>query len=516
MGTPPFSPQDARWQAKQARWAAKAARRQAKAQWRAQRQYYHGYWRGWHRPTFVGPAVLIGIGVIALLIEIGRIDAGQFWSWYSHWWPVLLIGLGALMMVEYALEWNRPWAGHRPVGGLAWLVILLIFLGWGSHEGRYVGPWAWQFNNNNFFSWLGPEHDNDVQMSYPLAMAQPAVTIDDPRGDLTLSASTDGQMHVSAHEVVHRDSSQGAQRVFDELQPKVDLSSGGAVVTVPEKDGALVNLTVQLPAGALVNLTAGHGDVTVDGLAGVQLTGNSGDVKLSDIAGDVQAHMHHGDFSARAIQGRVLIDGTGNDVTLSGIHGSAAINGEFFGDIHLEQIGQAVQFHSSRTSLDIPHLDGSLSLGSGDLSVNRASGPIRIAVKSKDVDLTQIAGDVEIDDTDGDVTLVGAEPLGNVQVTDRTGDVVVTLPENAGFTVTGSTSGDESIHTDFPLKVSSEGGRQTLEGTVGNGSVTLQLQTDHGDLDLRKGADGTLASAPPASAKHFRMPRGAKPKTSEE
>lgn len=516
MGTPPFTPQDPRWQARQARWADKAARRQAKAQWHAQRQYYRSYWRGARKPTFIGPLVLIAIGVIALLISIGRLDAAQFWGWYSHWWPVLLIAMGGVLLAEYLLEWNRPGMGYRPSGGLVWLVILLIFFGWVSHNGRLIGPFAWQFDgNNNFFSWMGPEHDNDVQMDYALQTAKPAVTIDDPRGDITLAASTDGKMHLTEHEVVHRKSDDDAQRVFDELKPKVDISSGGAAITVPEEDGSLANLTVQLPPGTLATITAGHGDVTVDGLSAVQVTSNSGDVKLNDIAGDVQAHMHHGDFSAHAIQGQVQVDGTGSDVTLSEIHGSAAINGEFFGDIHLEQIGQAVQFHSSMTSLDIPHLDGSMTLDHSDLSVSRASGPIHIVAKSKDIDMTQIAGDAEIEDSDGDVSLVAVAPLGNVQVSDRTGDVVVTMPENAGFTVSGSTSGDESIHTDFPLRVVSENGRQTLSGTVGNGGVTLRLQTEHGNLDLRKGEDRALTTPAPG-AKHFRLPHGAKAKTSEE
>ena len=518
MGTPPFNPQDARWQAKQARAAAKAQRRQWKAQWHAQKAYYRGYWRGWRRPTFVGPVVLIAIGVIALLMETGRLDPGQFWGWYSHWWPVLLIGLGALLLVEYLLEWSRPGVGYRPAGGIFWLVILLICFGGISRHGRLVGPFAWQFSGGNgFLSWMGPEHDNNLRMSYPLTAAKPTVTISDPRGDVTLAASTDGQLHIDAHEVVHRDSTQAAQRVFDELKPTVDLSSGGAVIAVPGKDGASVDLTVQMPPPSFAAVTASHGDVTADGLSGVQVTDNRGDVKLDDIGGDAQAHMNHGDFSAHAVRGRVLVDGSGDDVTLSEVQGSAAINGEFFGDIHLEQIGGAVQYHSSMTSLDIPHLDGSLTLDSGDLSANKASGPMKIAAKSKDIDLTQIAGDANIEDSDGDVNLVAAAPLGNLQVTDRTGDVVVTMPENAGFTVAGSTSSDESIQTDFPLKVSTEDGHQTLEGTVGNGRVQLQLQTEHGDLELRKGADLTLASPPPpAHEKHFRIPPGARPKTSEE
>ena len=521
MGTPPYNPQDARWQARQARSYARAQRRQASAQWQAQKQYYRAYWRGWRRPTFVGPTILVAIGIIALLMETGRLDPGAFWGWYSHWWPVILIGLGGFLLVEYLLDWNRPWAGHRSAGGLFWLVILLISLGWVSQNGRLVGPFSWQFNNGNgvgVFPWtFGPEHDNDVQMAYTLQAAKPTVNISDPHGDVTLAASTDNQMHVLAHEVVHRDSDKAAQRVFDEVKPNVSLTSGGAVIDVPQKDGASVDLTVQLPPASFVSVSANHGDVTADGLnGGVQVTSEHGDVKLDNIGGDAQAHMGHGDFSAHAVQGHVLVDGSGDDVTLSQVQGSANINGEFYGDIHLEQMGSDVHYHSSMTTLDIPHLQGALTLDRGDLSVTRAEGPLRIVAKSKDIDLTQIAGDAHIEDSDGDVDLVAAAPLGNLQITDSTGNVVVTMPQSANFTVTGSTSSDESIHTDFPLKVASDGGRQTLEGSVGSGGVQLQLQTEHGDLELRKGEDLTLASETPQHAKHFHTPKGAAPKTSEE
>lgn len=520
MGTPPLSPQEHRWQARQARAAARAQRRQWKAQWHAQKHYYRSYWRGWRRPTFVGPVVLLAIGIIALLIETGKLDAYRFWGWYAHWWPVLLIGLGALLLVEYLLDWNRPWAGHRPAAGLFWLVILLISLGWVSREGRLVGPFSWQFGNNTnfgFFPWsFAPEHDNNLQMNYPLTAARPTVTINDPHGDITLAASSDSQMHVGVHQVVHRDSAEAAKRIFEELKPAVDLSAGGATITVPQKEGASVNLTVQLPAAAFVTVTAGHGDVIANGLNGIQVTSNHGDVKLDNISGDAQGHMNHGDFSAHAVQGRVLVNGTGDDVTLSEIQGPAAIDGEFFGDVHMEQMGGSVHYHSSMTTLDIPRLVGSLSLDSGDLSVNQAAGPMQVIARSKDIDLTRIAGDANIQDSDGDVDVVAASPLGNLQISDRTGDVVVTMPGNASFTVSGSTSGDESIHTDFPVRISSQGGRQTIEGSVGQGGVKLQLRTEHGSLELRKGENLALDSAPVPGEKHFRVPEGTKPKTSVE
>ncbi|HEY6447108.1 MAG TPA: DUF4097 family beta strand repeat-containing protein [Acidobacteriaceae bacterium] len=517
---PPYPPQDARWQARQMRDAAKAQRDQWKAQARAQREYYKACWRGARRPSFIGPVILLAIGILALLMETGRLDAVEFWSWYAHWWPMLLIGLGALLLGEYFLDWHSPWVGRRPIGGLVWLVIFMILLGFIAREGHLVGPFAWDFgdNNDNFWSWMGPEHDNDVQIDQALP-AKPSVSISDPRGDVTITASTDSRMHLRAHQMVHRTSDDEARKMFDELKPKVETSSSGAVVTVPEKDGARVDLILELPPAAYATVTAEHGDVTADGLnGGIQVTDDQGDVKLEDIGADAQGHMEHGDFSAHNVQGKVMVDGGGDDVTLSEIQQAATINGEFSGDIHLEQITGPVHYQSSMTTLDIPKLLGSMTLDSSDLSITRASGPVHVVAKAKDIDLTQIAGDANIQDEDGDVDVTAASPLGNIQIADRAGNVILTMPEDANFSVTGSTSSDEAVRTDFPLQMSTQGDRQTLGGSVGHGGVKLELETDHGNLELRKGANSSLASTETneptvatAGAKHFKAGAGQKP-----
>lgn len=491
---------------------------------RAQKDYYRSYWRGWHRPTFVGPLILLTVGVIALLMSTGRIDPGEFWGWYARWWPMLLILMGGLLLAEHFLDWNRPWGGRRSMGGIVWLVILMICLGWVSRNGHLMGPFSWEFNDNNdnFWNWMGAEHDNDVQIDQVLTAAKPTITIDDPQGDVTITPSGDNQMHLRAHQMVHRDSDSEAQKIFAELKPKVETTNGGAVITVPEKQGARVDLTLELPAAAYATVTTGHGDVTVDGLTGgVQVTANHGEVKLEDIGGEAQGHIRQGDFSAHNVQGRVLVDGRGDDVTLSQIQGPVTIDGDFFGDIHLEQIASGVHFHSSQTTLEIPHLMGAMTLDKSDLSVSQAVGPVRVIARSKDIDLTQVAGDAHVEDSNGDVNIVAANPLGNMQITDHTGNVIVAMPESASFTVAGSTSADEAVRTDFPLKMSTDGGRQTLEGSVGHGGVQLQLDTDHGNLELRKGETTTVSLTPPkppappeGPGKHFKAPPGTK--TEEE
>jgi DUF4097 and DUF4098 domain-containing protein YvlB len=521
---PPYTPRDARWESRQAR---RAARAQWKAQARAQRDYYRQYWHGFRRPSFVGPLLLLTIGVLALLMETGRLDAVVFWAWYAHWWPVILIALGGLLLGEYFLDSSRPWAGHRSMGGLFWLVVLLIGLGLMARHGHFIRPFASQFSEGDeFLRWMGPEHDNDVQIDQALTMAKPSVTINNAHGDVTIAPSTDGQMHLRAHEIVHRSSDAEAQKVFGELKPDVKVTSSGAVISIPEREGARVDLTAELPAATFAILTISHGDLTTDGLTGgLQVTSSHGDVKLEDIGANIECHIDQGDLAAHNIQGRVILDGRGDDVTLSEIQGSATINGDYFGDIHLEQIGSAVHYHSSMTTLDIPRLVGSLTLDKDTLSISKAAGPVRIVARSKDIDLTQIAGDIHIEDTNGDINLVSAAPLGNIQIADHTGNVIVTIPQDASFTVNGSTSGDEAIRTDFPLRISTEGDRQTLRGSVGHSPIQLQLDTEHGSLELRKGENATLAVTPPeapaapnppGSGKHFRAAPGSKPVEQEE
>ena len=82
--------------------------------WKAQRYACKaGYWRRlWAARSFVvGPIILVGIGVVALLMVTGHIAADDFWTWYAHWWPLLLIGAGLALLGEWALDMRSANAG---------------------------------------------------------------------------------------------------------------------------------------------------------------------------------------------------------------------------------------------------------------------------------------------------------------------------------------------------------------------------------------------------------------------
>lgn len=490
MGTtPPYDP--------------RSAARQARDYSRAQRAYWR-YYRGSCRRSLVRPIVLIAIGVVALLVETGRIPAVVFWSWYGQWWPLLLIGLGLLLLLEYLIDRNNPYAG-RGAGGLVWLVVLLIVIGGGAHGARH---WGWFGpDNSNFWNMIGPQHDTTVQMDQALNVAKgvtPIVNIDDTRGDVTVTASPDGKIHLRGHQVAHTASQDDANRAFAETKPRIDVTGSGANIVVPAKDIVSDNLTLELPAAAGAVIKSGHGDVTVQGLSGdVDVTARHGDVRLDDLAGNAHAKMHSGDFSAHAVKGHALVEGSGGDVTLSSIGGDASINGEFTGDVHVQQVGGAVTFQSSRTQITVPHLVGALTLDSGDLGIDRASGPIVIQARAKNIDLSSIAGGLQIKDSDGDVNVSAGLPLGAMKIENRTGSVRLQVPENASFQISASTSRDESISSDFPLTASTSDGTKMLKGQVGSGGPQIELTTTHGSVEISKGPTAT-PGAMKSDVPHFK------------
>lgn len=503
-----YPPQDPR---QQIRDYARAQREQA----RAQRHYWRAYWHAGRRGSIVGPIILLAIGIIALLIEIGRLNGYAVWDWYVRWWPLLLILVGVISLAEYFFDRGNPYARRYSGGPIVGLLIMLLFIGLVAHGFHRYGR---QFGMNDKDMWfmMGEEHDNDIQMDHAAA-ANGMVNVQNPRGDVAITASTDGQIHLRAHEVVHTSSDKEATKEFDQIRPQIMTSGSNTTITVPSRNGSAVDLTLEIPEASFLTLNAGHGDVSVDGLKNnASVTSGHGDMKIDDITGDVQARMSDGDFSAHSVGGQLILNGHMDDVTLSEIKGQATMDGAFFGDTHLEQMGGAVHLHSMRTSMDLPRLGGDLTLDSDDLTANQISGPTRIATRSKNIELSQVSGDIQIANSDGDVNITAAAPLGNVEIANRSGSLTLTVPENAHFSVSGSTTGDDDLETDFPLNVTTSGDQKQISGTVGQGGVRVDLATTHGNLELRKGGMEVATPAPPTppeppsghpQGKHLKAPK---------
>jgi DUF4097 and DUF4098 domain-containing protein YvlB len=505
-GRPPFPPYDPKTQ-----W--RVYREQQKAAWRAQRdamkaQRYAakaGYYGGVYAPrvpSIVGPIILIGIGIVAFLMVTGRLDSTQFWNWYAHWWPLLIIGAGLALLGEWAID-SRSKTPVRRGGSFIGILVLLGIIGLGAAGwNEWWGPFRAQFGDNgdDFFNSFGrPERDNDQQVLNATVAANGSIEIQNPRGDVSITAGDGPSVEVQSHEVAYANSDADAKKIWDSEAAHVTVSGNAVLVKSESNNSGRINLNVTVPKSARVTVNAGHGDITAAGLStGLNLTATHGDVHLNSITGNVQVHFPSGrhDFSAHQITGDLTADGDINDLTLSEIKGKVTQSGEILGDVHIENTAGPIHLHTSVTDLQVEDLIGDLTLNSDDLRVTEAKGQVRVSTHSKDVDLSEIYGDTNVEDRDGTISI---EPAGNyaVEAKNSKGDIQLTLPPSASATVNVRTRNGDII-SDFAIP-SSDDDNKAASFQIGAGGAKVVLTTDNGDVHIKKGS--TFPAAPPAPSR---------------
>src|SRR5579863_299556 len=428
-GTPPPYDSKAQWRAH--REQQKAAWRAQRDAWKAQRHVWKAQYTGFYGPrvpSIVGPLLLVGAGVIALLIVTGHMDASAFWSWYGQWWPVLLIGAGVVLLGEWALDMHREVPVRRK-GSFVGILIFLAILGMCSagYNHSFWGPFHGNIGDNDFFNaFRPPEHDLDQPVEKQQIPANAFIEIRNPRGDVSITASDQANLEVQAHEVAYAGTDDAAKKIFDTEAAKVTVNGNAVVIQSQSNDDkGRVNLSVALPKMAHVTVNAGWDNVTASGLgAGIDITAR-GDVHLNAITGPVVTHFvrgRHNLLAAQDIQGDVTMEGDVDDITLTGIKGGISQNGDIPGDVSMENVTGPVHLHTSVTSLDAAALPGSLTLNDDDLRIAGAKGDLHVTTHSKDVDLSQIEGDTRVEDRDGAIRIA---PVGTYSVEARNskGDV---------------------------------------------------------------------------------------------
>lgn len=490
---PPYSPGPQSpdpWQNRRAPMGdtTRAQRRQWKAQQRMPR-VNRSYYLHASRHSLVGPLLLVGIGVIALLMTLHRLNAAGFWRWYGHWWPLVFIGAGLVLTLE-SMAFSSSNRHIRLGGGVVFFGLILAGIGIlaaHNHVNWTAISDQLQIGDTvDLAQMFGKKHQATEEIDHPLP-ANGTLVIQNRRGDVIISTGPDNQMHLKLDKTVYGNSDSAAERRLRAMEPLI-LSSGKVVtVHMPSSDSQVANMTFSVPADAIVQVHSEHGDVTINGQqAAVTVIASDGDVQLGGITGPVHATIHHGDFSASSIQGDLTLAGGMNDVTLSQIGGVTALDGDFFGDVHLEKLHGPMHFHSSRTDLQIASLEGSVSLDNGDLTMDGASGPVSLATHAMNVQLRHVSGAVRVHNENGEVELTMQDPIGAVEITNRNGSVHVGVPRDASFSVEAAAV-DGEIHDDFSLPATENGAEHSVvSGSVGGGGPLVHITAAKGDITLHK------------------------------
>jgi DUF4097 and DUF4098 domain-containing protein YvlB len=448
------------------------------------------------RRSFAGPIILIIIGVLFLLRNFGVMLP---WSFLANWWPLLLILLGLIRLVEYYMARREGEYPPAVGGGTVALMIFIIIIGLsitGIYKVREQVNWGQVRDevgmDDDIMGMFGQNYTYESQIEQDLP-AETSLKVVSDRGSIAVSSWDQQKIRVVVHKRVFSPNENDAKTTDQATKPTIEIAGG--VVTVNAntqgggKKGVVTDLEIYVPKKVPVDIAGRRGDVNVSGRdADLRVNASRGDIVLDQINGNIAATMNKGSLRISKVTGNISAEGRFDDLVAMDVTGSVTVNGDVFGELKLSKVTKGVKFHSSRTDLELARLDGDLDLDSHDLRASNVIGPTTLNVQSKDVSLESVAGPVHITGEKSDVTLQvdDKQPLGPIEIATNTGDVRLTLPVKVGFQVEGSTN-HGSATTDYPeLATSDENGRGKVKGSVGKGTSRIVITTNVGDIDIRK------------------------------
>ena len=187
----------------------------------------------------------------------------------------------------------------------------------------------------------------------------------------------------------------------------------------------------------------------------------SGDVKVTNIKGEVRADTVSGDVTATGTPGATLVRTVSGDAVASGI--------DHQNDLRVSSISGDVTIRTARArSIDVDSTSGEVALS--DIICDRAT------VKA----------------FSGDLTYSGSlAKAGRYEFHSQSGSIKLTLAGTPGFELDASTFSG-SVRSDFPVTVppgqpvGGQGMRKSLRGVVGAGGATLSIRAFSGDITIVK------------------------------
>lgn len=454
------------------------------------------------RGSLVGPLLLILIGGLFLLNnlwpDLPLIDL------VARYWPFVLIGWGALRLVEILVlaARSKPLPAAGISGGEWALVILISLVGSGIFLAqRYSHSWPHGRITMRGIEIFGENYD------YPLAAQKaagkaPRVVVENLRGNIRVVGADSEEVKVTGRKTIRAFHENDANTANQQSPIEIVVQGERLVVRtnqerVSGEQRVSADLEITVPRGATVEARGRYGDIDVsDVLGNVEIDSDNAGVRLHNIGGSARVDLRRSDIVRVAgLKGSLELKGRGEDVELEDISGQVTVAGSYSGDLQFRNLAMPLQFESGQTELRVAKVPGQIRMALGNFTAENVAGPIRLNTGSKDVQITGFTDSLEVSIDRGDIEIQPVNvPLARMEIETGNGNVDLALPAAAKFQVTAvARRGDVENEWGEPLKAGGRGsGKERggrIEGSIGGGPP-LKVTTGRGTITIRK-ADGT-------------------------
>jgi hypothetical protein len=430
--------------------------------------------------------VLISVGALLLLHNYRYLDLSTF---FTRWWPLLIIFWGVVKLYERTV--GQRFGGSS--GGITGGEILLVF-GMLALMGIVVGVDVTKQHLGGLIEAPGDNYEYDLDVSPKTIPPNAQVLVRNIRGDITVRASDDNQIQVSAKKNVRAWSENDAQRIAKPVGVEI-TQNGDSFEVHPNgydtSDARIsVDLDVSVPQKSSVIVRTEKGDVQIsDFLADVSVSDQNGDVEVRGTTGEVSVEMKKGDVKIADTTGDVKISGKGGEIEVNDTTGSLNVEGDFYGPVRADKVTKGVRMVSPKTDLTVSALTGHMEASSGNLDVIDAPGNVSLRTRDTEVNVENPGGKVQIDNRNAQTSVrFSIAPKDDVTVTNASSGISLTIPGSSNFEIQADCHNCD-IDSEFsglgPVK--SPAGDATVSGKYGNGKgPKITLKTSYGNISLMR------------------------------
>lgn len=450
--------------------------------------------------------VLLTVGVLILLRNYAHIDLGYL---FTHWWPVLIIFWGVIKLYERTLGRKLGTGGGAVTGGEVMLVIgMMVLLGMVVSIDSCRGS-----GGDEVIEVSGDDHSFDMDVTPTTVPADARVSVRLGRGSISVRASDDPQIRISAKKNARAWTENEAERLTKSVSLEVvkngdtyEVRPTGYDISEPKIS---IDLDMSIPKKSGLSVKIEKGKVNVSGLAAdVTIEVQNGDVDVRGIAGDVSVETRKGDVSGTDIKGDLKVSGKGGQIELNSAGGGLTVDGEFYGPIRADKVGKGVRLISAKTDLTVSALAGHMEWESGNLDLVDVPGNISLRTRDTEISLENPGGKVDIDNRNADVNVrFSSPPKDDVNISDSSAAIALSVPGSSNFDIQADCRNCD-IDSEFPglLGVKSASGDSSLAGKAGSGKgPKLVLKTSYGNISLRR-ISNAIPPKPPAAPKLNNVP----------
>jgi hypothetical protein len=169
---------------------------------------------------------------------------------------------------------------------------------------------------------------------------------------------------------LHSDHDQGTARL------DVELPSTHA------REYVRMDLVVDMPRGLALRLDDSSGSLSVDDVAAATVSDNSGGLRITKVAGDVDVEDGSGDIQITDVTGNVRVRDSSGDIHIRQVHGGVTIPDDGSGDIRIAGVDHDVLVQDDGSGdIVVAGVGGDFTVehdGSGDIRYRDVKGRVSI------------------------------------------------------------------------------------------------------------------------------------------